>query len=1133
MSVARALAEMVAKGAQITADGERLRYRAAKGVLTEGDLRVLKERKGEVLKFLGGRRAVRLSSVQERLWFLSRLDESGVGYSFSFTHRIRGALDPARLAAALDTAVREHPGLCAVFVEVEGTPLQLLGGDVQVDTLRLDRSGASFEEAARSLREALAEPFDLARGPLIRSVLLALSPEDHLWGMALHHLVADGRTFGILVREVSRILAGGAPPATAPLDYADFVEWERTRADSPERAANHAYWVDHLAGIPDLDLPLDHPRPPVRTHRGGLVQVPFTAALLGRLEAFARREEATRFAVLLAVSFVLLHRSTGQDDLAVGSPHANRADAGFEDTAGCFVSTLVLRADLSGKPTFRELARRVARVCMEAWDHQDASYERLVSRLSPVRDMSRNALFQVFFALQNIFEPLVVPGAQAEMVHLDPGVVQFDLELHFFIGAAGSPAGILLYNRDLFEEVSVQRMAARWTRLAEALLADPDRPITEAGMLSGVEREQALTALCAPATDYPRSARLEALFAAQARRTPGRTAAVCRGEATTYDALHRRATALSRRLVTLGGSAGATVGILLERSVDMLASLLAIPGAGAVFLPLDPALPPERLAFMLEDGKVRVVITQQSLRARLPAGVAQLLVDVEDGAAAATAVKAFTAVAAAGAGEADAADAESTAYLLYTSGSTGKPKGVHVSHRSLINLLHAMGRAPGLTADDVLCAVTSLSFDIALLELLLPVVTGATVVIASRDEASDPVTLGALLASCGATVMQATPSSWGMLLDAGWAGRPGLRALVGGEALSRALADRLLDTCAEVWNLYGPTETTLWSTRWRVTRDVPISLGEPIENTRLYILDDALAPTPPGLAGELWIAGDGVAQGYLNRSAETARRFQDLGAVVGHPERAYRTGDLVRVLPGGSLVFLGRTDQQLKVRGYRIEPEEIEHALRVHPGVREVVATQSPSGALVAHLVAQSSATSGEEVSERALHDHAARVLPTYMVPQRFVVHERLPRTANGKIDRRALSSIPLSSPLSSPGEVATREPPADAIEASVAALFAEVLGIADIGSSDDFFALGGHSLIAARVLYGIQQRHSVNVGLHELFKHPTVAGLAARVRDAVMRRAEEDLAIGDALTRLESMSEEEAARLFAQLVAQ
>ncbi|AKT41370.1 non-ribosomal peptide synthetase [Chondromyces crocatus] len=1119
MNALGAFAELVRRGAQITADGDRLRYRTAKGVLGDADLRMLKEHKPEILRFLAGRKAVRLSSVQERLWFLSRLDPSGVGYSFAFTYRIRGPLDVQRFGEALQVMLRRHPALGAVFVEIEGTPLQLLGAPPAVETPCIDCRDESLEVATARIRNLLAAPFDLARGPLLRSCLARISPEEHLWTLTMHHLVADGRTFGILVRDLSLALATPAldvPPSDAPrLDYADFVEWERLRADSPERDENLDYWVRQLGGTPDLDLPLDHPRPPVRTHRGGQATIQLPNALLTGLEAFARSEEATRFSVLLAVSFALLRGYSRQEDFAVGSPHANRADAGFEDTAGCFVSTLVLRADLSGDPSFRDLVRRISEMCIDAWDHQDASYERLVSRLAPARDTSRNALFQVFFALQNVFEPLEIPGASAEMLLLDTGLVQFDVELHFFLGGAGKPTGILLYNRDLFEDRTMRLMAERWTRLAEALLEQPDQPLGKISFLSADERQRALDAFGDTRAEYPRATRVEDLFAEQVRRTPDRIAAICAGERVTYAALEARVEALAGAILSLR-EPGSTLGILLDRSVDMLASLLAIPRAGAAFLPIDPALPPERIAFMLEDSGVQTVLTRSEHLAALPRGVGWVLVDALPASPGAD-------PSASGARSPSAADA---AYLLYTSGSTGKPKGVLVSHRSLVNLLHAMAHLPGIAPDDVLCAVTSLSFDIALLELLLPLVRGATVVIAQQHEASDPIALAALLETTGITVMQATPSSWSMLLDAGWTGRPTLRALCGGEPLSRALADRLLDACAEVWNLYGPTETTIWSTRWRVTRGGPVSLGIPIENTRLYLLDMRGALCPPGLPGELWIAGDGLSRGYLNRAGETARRFQDLHDLVGHPEPAYRTGDLVRMLPDGSLVYLGRTDHQLKVRGHRIEPEEIEHTLRAHPGVREAVATQTATGALVAHVLAQGS----PRISEPTLREHAARSLPGYMVPQRCLIHDRFPRTPSGKIDRKALSLIPLSPTIQAPP---LREPPLDDIEASVADLFTEVLGVTEVGRWDNFFELGGHSLVAARVLYGLQQRHSVQIGLHELFQRATVSGLATRVKELVQRRTNDDFVIGEALARLESMSEEEAAQLFAQLVGQ
>ncbi|MET8509817.1 amino acid adenylation domain-containing protein [Streptomyces sp. NPDC004787] len=805
-------------------------------------------------------------------------------------------------------------------------------------------------------------PFDLENGPLLRSALLRTGDNDYVWGVAVHHLIADGRTLGIVTQEISGLLAGCAPPLP-DLGYPDFVHWEHTRAGSAAVAANLDYWTDQLAGAPELDLPLDRPRPAVREHAGGRVDIAVPPALTARLTSLAAQESTTIFCVLLAVRLAQLHHYTAATDITIGVPVSGRLDTAFEQTAGCFVSTVIPRVDLSGDPDFAELIRRVTEVCTNAWDHQDYPYEEVVSRLAVDRDPSKNALFQTFFAYQNVFEDLTVPGADASRVPFATGTVQFDLELHTEATADGGLAGTFLYDRALFDEATIRTMGERWLVLAEQLASAPHIPLSQTSMAT--RADQALrTEVNQTDARFDIEIRADQLIARQAERNPGATALVFRGAHLTYGELCTAADGLAQRIVQTAGS-GARVGILLNRSPDMVIAVLAAMKAGAVFVPLSPDLPPERLAYMAGVTSMQFALTSPDLAPRLPDGVQPL--DV-------TGPPALS-PAAAGAGPGTAA------YVLFTSGSTGQPKGVEVSHRSLANLLPAMAKEPGLAAGDVLVAVTGIFFDIALLELLGPLTVGARVVIAASEETADPALLRALLEASAASVMQATPSTWQMLVDAGWAGQPGLRAWTGGEALSRDLADQLSARCAEVWNLYGPTETTIWSARSKVETTGPIKIGKPIENTRFYVLDGNQRLAPPGVPGELHIAGDGVALGYLGRPDETEQRFPVLDTLTGGPERVYRTGDLVRQLADGSLVYLGRTDLQLKVRGHRVEPEEIEHALRRHPAVQDAVLTLGPTGTLIGHVIAQ------EPVEAADLEAFTARLLPAHMVPRSFAFY--------------------------------------------------------------------------------------------------------------------------------------------------
>ncbi|SES34681.1 amino acid adenylation domain-containing protein [Lentzea xinjiangensis] len=1098
------LVELLRRGVQLTPAGDRLRLRAVPGILDPAERDAVKEHKSELLDLLGGRSACRLTGVQDRIWFLNRLDPTGVAYTFTVTYRIEGPVDASALATALETVWHRHPGLRATFEEIGGVPVQFIEPESKPVLRSADLLGATREGVDRELRAALIAPFDLARGPLMRSMLVRTGAREHVWGLTLHHLIADGWTTGLVVREIAEILSGESDPAAVVgLDYTDYAEWERTHADSPASARNLDHWVGALSGNTPLELPLDHPRPPQRGHVGARVDFVLRPELTAGLTEFGKEEAATRFVTLLAVYLVLLWHYTEREDISIGTPYANRLDSEFERTAGCFVSTLVLRVGLSPELSFRELVRRTAAVCADAWDHQNYSYEKLVSEVAGSRDLSRSPLFQAFFAFQDAFHPLRLPDATAELRPFDTGSVQFDLELHFHpdVDERGL-LGSFYYDTALFEQSTIEAMARRWQHLAASLISSPDLPIGDVSLMSELERRN-LRRRNSTASDHTRDTTVDRLVAGWAESDPERIAVICNGCEFSYAELDHAVSALARRIDAAGGR-DRRVGIFLERGPEMVVAVLAAVRAGAVFVPLATDLPDERMAWIVEDTGMSLAITRSDVAACLPEHVQPLLVDGSPGATPDRPL--------------EPPASSSPAYVLHTSGSTGRPKGVEVRHDNLLNLLHALAVKPGIRQDDVFLAVTSLSFDISLLELLLPLVAGATVVVATLEEATDPARLADLLDTSGATIMQATPSTWRMLFDSGWEGLSRLTALCGGEAMSRDLADQLLGGCKEVWNLYGPTETTIWSARWKVDATDPVRIGEPIENTRFYVVNGRGLLVPPGVPGELCIAGEGVANSYLNRPEETEQRFADLAEVTDAPERVYRTGDLVRELADGTLTFLGRTDQQLKVRGHRVEAAEVEHALRRHPAVVDAAVILAADGVLVAHVAAHD----GDTVSAGQLRDLLAPVLPAYMVPQRFVMHTMLPMTPNGKIDRKALSLlVPESTPADTP-----YEPPVGETETFVAKIYGDLLGRTGVGRHDSFFDLGGHSLLATRALFQVEERFGVRVELQNLFANPTVTALAARIDDDLTRSVQDDLAISAALDQLESMSDEEVARL-------
>jgi amino acid adenylation domain-containing protein len=1031
-------------------------------------------------------RPLRCSFVQEQLWLVDQLTPGSAAYNFSWPLRVSGPLDEAALRRAAAELVRRHEALRTRFAAHDGQPLQIVEQTAAVPFEVIDVSGHEEPEAAAQtiIDEQTRRPFDLAKGPLLRVVLLRLGTDDHVLQVVVHHIVFDGVSKVVLYRELGALYdafaAGRTPELAEPaLGYADYAEWQRTSLDDDTVARELEHWRERLAGMPAaLELAFDRPRRPVASLRGARYRLPFPATLRGRLETLARGERSTFFTTVLAAFDVLLHRYGAGEDIVVGTPVDTRARTELEEIVGPFINTVVVRSDLSGSPSFRELLGRVQERTLEALEHQELPFERLVAALAPERDLSRHPIFQALLALNPPERALALQGTT--VTELEPAWSAARVDL--FLVLDDLPHGleaIWEYSTDLFDAATIERMAAQFVALLEAIVADPATPIDELPLLGEDERADLVRRAAGAATQIP-EVRLEQLVATQAAATPERVAVQASQGALTYVELEAQANRLAHRLRGVGVARGDLVAVCLPRSEQLLVALLGVLKAGAAYVPVDPSFPAARQAFMLEDAQARVVVSSSTVRA------AQAHADGEvillDDAAAEIAAEPSTPPAL----EAQAGP-EDLAYVIYTSGSTGRPKGVEIQHRALVNFLTSMRERPGLSADDVLVAVTTLSFDIAGLELYLPLITGARVVVAGTEQASDPRELARLLDRSGATVMQATPSTWRMLLDAGWPGQPGLKALCGGEALPPALADELVARGLELWNMYGPTETTIWSAVARIADPgVPISLGEPIANTTLHVLDRHGVPTPVGVPGELHIGGAGLARGYRGRPELTAERFI-ADPFAGEPgSRLYRTGDLVRYRPDGSIQFLGRLDHQVKLRGYRIELGEIEATLEadatVAAAAAKVHAGAGTEPSLVAYVVA-----AGDAVDPEALRLRLARALPAYMVPGAIVAFDALPLTPNGKVDRAALPAPELSS-----------EPvftaPRTETESVVSGLFAEVLGCERVGAHDDFFALGGQSLLAARLMSRLEAKLDVALALRVLFEAPTVAGLAAEV---------------------------------------
>lgn len=1160
-SAATLVGGLVERGVRLWAEGEQLRLRAEPGVVAPADREALRAAKAAVLALLAGRAATPMSSVQRRLWFLTRFDSARPAYLVTQAYALRGPVEADALALALARVVARHEALRATFAELDGYPVQLVLPAWVPALTRLEMDASADDAAiAAAARAALCRPFALDREPPVRACLIACGAGRSILALAFHHLVIDGASLALLAAELGPLyaaeLAGAEPSLPAPaLGHAEFVAWERrvhAAADSLE------FWRARLAELPVVELPQDRPRPPLQSYRGRQLGFSLPGEVEHALQRAAADAGVTRFAALLAVFLVTLQRLCRARDLVVGTPHANRDDRGIEGLIGCLVSTVVLRVEVSRGLSFRELLRRVDACCREAFARKDVGFERLVELSGQPRDPARTPLFSVFFGAQGPAEPPALPGVVAEAWQFDPEVATFDLECQFVTGPGGT-RGTLTYTTDLFEAAFASRFVEAFVQLAAGLAAAPAAVIEAAPMLDELRAREVVLAYNRTAAPFPRESTLSALIREQAARTPQAPAVTHAGRTWRYGELAARVEAIAAGLRARAVGPGQIVAVLGERSAELLAALLGVLAAGAAYLPLDPAFPEDRLRFMIEDSGAALVIRDVEARA-VPGEAPSVMIaalfaglsnrhshesigepvnrsthesrdhhDCPDFAETSNRHHHASIVAAAEPAN-PRSGPEDPAYVLYTSGSTGTPKGVVVRHRNLVSCLSAMARGPGIAGDDVLLSVTTWGFDIAALELFLPLTHGARLVLADTAALADGAQLQALLVAEAVTVMQATPATWSLLVASGWRGDPKLRALCGGEHPPRGLVDWLASHCAELWNLYGPTETTIWSTRARLRPGDPITLGRPIENTQVFVLDPEGQPLGPGAPGELWIAGEGVAAGYLGRPELTAARFvaQNPAGLLPAPIRCYRTGDLVRLRDDGQLEFLGRLDDQVKIRGHRIEIGEIEHALARHPAVREAAVAARPGPDGERQLVAFVCAASGEVVRTAELLESLRRSLPAYMLPARVVVLPELPRTPNGKLHRQAL----LTTRIAQAESEVRYAPPADAVEAAVAELFAELLPGRAPGRDDDFFALGGHSLLAARLLFAVKQHHEVALTMTALFQAPTVAGLASAIKLARLRAtaASGDL---DALTAmLAGLREEEAHELLARLDA-
>jgi amino acid adenylation domain-containing protein len=1046
-------------------------------------------------------RPLPLSFAQQRLWFIDQLQPGTTIYNMPLALRLHGTLDLTVLERVLTEIVRRHEGLRTSFESRDGEPVQVIAAPEQQKLDVKDVSELSVEERAQIAIELVnAEtqtPFDLARGPLLRVRVLRLAPQEHLVVLVMHHVISDGWSMDVLLREVSTLYAAfsrgeGSPLPELEIQYADYAVWQREWLQDEELERQMSYWQRQLHGAPTvLELPQDHPRPPVQTHNGATHTFALGPELSSRVRELGRKTGMTTFMVLLASWQVLLKRLSGSDDICVGTVLAGRTHPQVEPLIGFFVNTLVLRADMSGDPTFAELLQRVREVCLEAYSHQDVPFEKLVEELAPERSMAHAPLFQVMMVMQQqqqqAEETAPVDGLTISGMDAAGTSAKFDLTI-YLRESREVIVGALEYNTDIFASERVAAMVQQWERILAMAVAQPERRISELPLLSEAEQEQQLGAWNAGDT-FTSELTVVELFEAQVARRPAAVALVCNGEELTYEELNRRANRLGQQLQQLGVGPEQLVGVCVERSLEMVVALLGVMKAGGAYVPLDPAYPQERLAFMVADAGVRVIVAQAEVVERLPAPDAALVyvaaAGEEDRQAASENVRNET-------------SADNTAYVIYTSGSTGQPKGVAITHRNVVRLFAGTERYYEFGAEDVWTLFHSYAFDFSVWEMWGALLYGGKLVVVPYWVSRSPEAFYELLAAEGVTVLNQTPSAFRQLseVDSGEGASLRLRLVIfGGEALELnalgAWYERHGEAGPQLVNMYGITETTVHVT-YRALRTGEIGsqsvIGGALPDLQVYVLDEHLRLLPVGVSGELYVGGAGLGRGYLNRPELTAERFLP-DPYSSDGGRLYKTGDLARYLPDGDLVYLGRADDQVKIRGFRIELGEIETVLNQHPLVTAaaVVRQDGIEPRLAAYVV---SVDTGLTTAELRLFTKDR--LPDYMVPSVFIFLDHLPLTENGKVDRRALQQCEQDASFPTDAFVAPR----DVVELQLAQIWEDILGVKSIGVRDNFFDLGGHSFLAVRLMARIKEQTGQSLPLALLMQEGTIEALAGRLRD-------------------------------------
>lgn len=1118
MSTLELLSRLQKQEIHLWLDGEKLRYSAPPGRMTPDIRDEIGSQKQAIIAFL--QQVVHESKVaappltpiprdqelpvsfaQERMWLRAQLEPSA-GYILPALLRLQGQLDTAILQECLTEINERHESLRTTITRQEDRLIQIIHEPRPVLLPLTDLRHLSAAEREMKVRAIAAEevrrPIDLAQGPLFWARLLQINDNEHILLTLMHHIIYDGWSLSVFTKELSvlyKVFLNGMPSPLIPLtiQYADFAYWQRQWLQGEVLESQLSYWKEQLGDTTGvLEFPTDRPRAPVQTYNGSMQFLTIPQKLAAKIKTLSHREDVTLFMISLAALQTLLYRYSRQDDIIIGIPIANRNRTEIEDLIGFFANTLALRVRFRPHFTFRELLQQVRQVALAGYAHQDIPFERIVEAINPPRDLSRQPIFQVFFNQHdNPLESISLPGLEVTALQFEDakdrsmeqssGVALMDLAVQ--IWENGEELDVwLTYNTDLFSATTAARLLANFYTLLNSIVTEPDTPVSMLDLLTEQDRVQLLTTWNNTAVSIPPFSCLHGQFEKQVVLTPDHIALIDKQHSLTYAQLNQQANQLARCLEESGVGLESPVGIFMERSTAMIVALLAVLKVGGAYLPLDPSFPKLRIEHMLSDAKPAAVITQESLRDKLPAHSGETFVweEIELVLGQYNGDNLSVSVA-----------PENLAYQIYTSGSTGRPKGVQIPHIAIVNFLSSMQAEPGLTAKDTLLAVTTLSFDIAGLEIFLPLIVGGKVWLVDQATAVNGQALLARLRAVRPTVMQATPATWRMLLTVGWNSSDlPMKILCGGEALPGDLAEALLARGSSVWNMYGPTETTIWSALHPVTnsgQQATVPIGRPIANTEIYILDDQLQPVPIGVWGNLMIGGAGLARGYRGQAGLSAERF------LPHPfsqrpgARLYQTGDIARFLPDGVLEFGGRSDEQVKVRGYRIELGEIEAVLHQHPTVRETAVAIREDNTGEKYIVAYVVTTNGQPVSVDLLRTFLTAHLPTYMLPAKFVFLEGLPLTDNGKINRQLLP-VPESE---RPEMTVSFVSPRSSLERTIADIWQQALNIEQIGIHDNFFDLGGYSLLMVRTQAQLQTQLDREIPIIDLFQYTTIASLA------------------------------------------